>query len=398
MADFAPSNIVRSLPNQFFIQQANRIASYRSKGADIIDLASGNPDQPTPPHLIEALKKGADQSANHGYPPFHGKQELREAVATYYRREYGVEINPETEVAIFNGAAIGISALPQALLNKNDLAVVPDPYYPLYSSSMALAGANLYYIDTQEENGYLPNYNDVPEQVWKEAKILLLNYPNNPTGAVADEDFFKKTVALAEKYNICIFNDFAYGAFGFFKEKPRSLLQTPHAKDCGIEVYTLSKTYNMAGWRVGFAVGNASVIHSINRLLEHAHSSIFGDVQDAAAAALTGTQVSVESMRQLYEHRCQVLIESFNNIGWKIKKPGGSFFVWAKIPDGYTSESFTEALLSKAHVAVSPGNGFGKKGEGFVRISLLADESKIKEAAYRISHSKLLRNTVTMPR
>lgn len=390
MVRFAPSNVVKALPSHFFIQQKIKINTKINQGIDIIDLANGNPDQPTPDYLVNTLKSAVSERKNHGYPPFHGKRSLKEAIAAFYDREYGVSINPDTEISIFHGATVGLSVIPQALLNEKDMVVIPDPYYPLYDSAISLTGANTYYVPAKEENKYLPNLKEVPDEVWKRTKLLLLNYPNNPTGAVADNEFYKTVIQLAEKYQFAVVNDFAYAAFGFSGEKPISLLQTIGAKEYGIEIYTLSKTFNMAGWRIGFAVGNKSIIQHVNRLLEHTHSSIFGAVQDTAEKALLESQAVVQGLSKRYCERLEILLESFQKIGLRLEKPSGTFFVWAKVPPSYTSESFAAALLSEANVAVSPGTGFGKNGEGYVRISLLADTEKIKEAASRIEQSGVL--------
>ncbi len=385
--DFKPSNVVNELPGNYFNAMKEKIAQYRSTGIDVIDLASGNPDQPTPEHIIQALKEAIDQPENQGYPPFYGKKSTLEAISAFYKREYKVELDPETEIAVFNGSGIGIVGIPQSLLNPGDILLTADPAYPAYYAAASLARALVQTIPVYEKDGYLPDYETVPQEILRQVKLLLLNYPNNPTGAIATEEFWEQTIAFAAKQQIPVLNDFAYGAFGFDGHKPLSLLQTPGAKEYAVETYTLSKTYNMAGWRFGFAVGNASIIAALKHYHTQAYSTIFGAVQDAAAVALLGSQESVQQLGLLYEQRRDVLVHKLRSIGWNVPSPKGTFFAWFRVPEGYTSETFATQLLEEAHVAVAQGEGFGTEGRAYVRVSLVNSEERLSEAVERIART-----------
>ena len=378
------SNKLQRLPEQFFAKLAARVAQKVSDGHDVINLGQGNPDQPTFPHIIESLQQAATDPQNHKYPPFSGVAELRQAAVDFYKREYGVELDPNTEVAILGGTKIGLVELPLALLNEGDTMLLPDPGYPDYLSGVQLAGAKFEPMPLVAANAFLPNYDALSDDVKAAAKLMYINYPNNPTGATADLAFYEKTIAFARENNIAVAHDFAYGAIGFDGQKPVSFLQAEGAKEIGIELYTLSKSYNMAGWRVGFAVGNAKIIAAINLLQDHLFCSIFPAIQYAAATALQGDQSDVETLRATYESRRNVLVEEARRIGWDVVAPSGSFFAWLPVPKGYTSEQFTDILLDEANIAVASGNGFGEHGEGYVRVGLLTDEARLKEAMARI--------------
>jgi L-glutamine---4-(methylsulfanyl)-2-oxobutanoate aminotransferase len=385
MMKFYPqSDLLNSLPKQFFASLVKKVSKYVADGYDVINLGQGNPDQPTPEHIVMKLQEAAANPLNHKYSPFQGHKYLKEAAASFYQREYGVELDPEHEVAILFGGKAGLVEIPQCLLNPGDSILVPDPGYPDYWSGVALAQANMVTMPLLEENEFLPVYENIDSETLDKAKLMFLNYPNNPTGASATPDFFAKTVELANQYNVCVVHDFAYGAIGFDGQKPISFLQTDGAKDVGIEIYTLSKTYNMAGWRVGFAVGNRSVISALELMQDHLYVSIFGAIQEAAAEALTAPQDCVEELNALYESRRNVLINGLKSIGWDVKAPQGSFFAWLKVPEEYTSEEFADYLLEKAQIAVAPGIGFGSYGEGYVRVGLLTSEERMQEAVRRI--------------
>ncbi|MBS8263221.1 pyridoxal phosphate-dependent aminotransferase [Mesobacillus boroniphilus] len=382
--EFAQSDLLKSLPKQFFASLVQKVGAYTEKGADIINLGQGNPDQPTPQHIVEKLKQAADNPINHKYSPFRGLRSLKEAAAAFYKRQYGVDLDPEEEIAILFGGKAGLVEIPQCLLNPGDSILVPDPGYPDYWSGVELAKARMVTMPLREENGFLPDYTELSAGELDKAKLMFLNYPNNPTGAVADKEFFDRTIELARKNEICVVHDFAYGAIGFDGNQPQSFLQSKGAKDVGIEIYTLSKTYNMAGWRVGFAAGNKSVIAAINLLQDHMYVSLFGAVQEAAAEALLGSQECVAELNDLYESRRNILIDGLTNIGWQVTAPKGSFFAWLNVPEPFTSVEFADFLLEKAHIAVAPGVGFGEHGEGFVRVGLLTSEERLYEAVSRI--------------
>ncbi|MEH7445049.1 pyridoxal phosphate-dependent aminotransferase [Bacillus sp. JJ1122] len=382
--EFQQSDLLKSLPKQFFASLVQKVGRYTELGADVINLGQGNPDQPTPGHIVEKLKEAAENPLNHKYSPFRGMRSFKEAAAEFYQREYGVHLDPEEEIAILFGGKAGLVEIPQCLLNPGDTILVPDPGYPDYWSGVELAKAKMVTMPLREENGFLPDYSEIKKEVLSEAKLMFLNYPNNPTGAIADENFFDDTIKFAKENEICVVHDFAYGAIGFDGKHPYSFLQAEGAKDVGIEIYTLSKTYNMAGWRVGFAAGNKSVIAAINLLQDHMYVSLFGAVQEAAAEALLSSQQCVSELNELYESRRNVLIEGLKKIGWNITAPKGSFFAWLKVPEPFTSIEFADFLLDKAHIAVAPGVGFGEYGEGYVRVGLLTSEDRLREAVSRI--------------
>ncbi|WP_212935628.1 pyridoxal phosphate-dependent aminotransferase [Bacillus hominis] len=392
---FQPSDIVTSLPTQFFASLVAKVNKVVAAGHDVINLGQGNPDQPTPQHIVKALQDAAEKTIHHKYPPFRGHESLKEAVATFYQREYGVVVNPKTEVAILFGGKAGLVELPICFTNPGDSILVPDPGYPDYLSGVALAKAQFETMPLIAENNFLPDYTKIDDSIAERAKLMFLNYPNNPTGATASKDFFDETIHFANKHNILVVHDFAYGAIGFDGQKPVSFLQADGAKDTGIEIYTLSKTFNMAGWRIAFAVGNESVIETINLLQDHMYVSIFGAVQDAAREALLSSQSCVIDLVNSYESRRNTLISACHSIGWNVDIPTGSFFAWLPVPEGYTSEQFSDILLEKAHVAVAPGIGFGEHGEGYVRVGLLHTEERLREAIHRIEKLNFFKKSLT---
>lgn len=389
--NFEQSTLLKQLPDQFFAALVQKAAKKINEGVDVINLGQGNPDQPTPQHIVEAMEEAVRKPVHHKYSSFRGSQALKEAVCEFYSREYGVTLDRDTEVAILFGGKGGLVELPLCLLNPGDTVLVPDPGYPDYMSGVALAKAEMEMMPLTAENNFLPDYGRIPSQKMKDAKLMYLNYPNNPTGAAATAPFFEETVKAAKDNSICVVHDFAYGAIGFDHKKPISFLQTKGAKDIGIEIYTLSKTYNMAGWRVGFAVGNASVIEAINLYQDHMYVSLFGAVQEAAVTALLSEQSCVDQLVELYEKRRNVWVKAVREIGWDVESPAGSFFVWHPVPKGYTSVEFSDLLLEKAGVVVAPGEGFGAYGQGYVRVGLLTSEQRLREAAERIGELGLFR-------
>jgi L-glutamine---4-(methylsulfanyl)-2-oxobutanoate aminotransferase len=391
MKQFPPSELLTSLPKQFFASLVKKVGEYISQGFDVINLGQGNPDQPTPSHIVARLQDAAVNPINHKYSPFQGHHYLKQAAADFYFREYGVTLDPDKEVAILFGGKAGLVEIPQCLLNPGETILVPDPGYPDYLSGVALAKAEIVTMPLREQNNFLPDYKELEEDVLSKAKLMFLNYPNNPTGATATREFFDETIKLANEHDICVVHDFAYGAIGFDGEKPLSFLQVEGAKEVGIEIYTLSKTFNMAGWRVGFAVGNKSVISAIELLQDHLYVSLFGAVQEAAAEALTGPQDCVKELTELYERRRNVLIDGLHSIGWNVTAPKGSFFAWLKVPEGKSSEEFANILLEQAHIMVAPGIGFGEFGEGYVRVGLLSSEQRLAEAVERISRLEIFK-------
>ncbi|ETP69156.1 aminotransferase [Planomicrobium sp. HSC-17F08] len=383
------SNRLQQLPTQFFSKLAAKTSQALAEGRDIINLGQGNPDQPTPEHIIKAMQEAVADPKNHKYSPFRGIPEMRQAAADFYKREYGVDIDPDTEVAVLAGTKIGLVELPLVFLNPGELMLLPDPGYPDYLSGTPLAEARFETFPLKAENGFLPDYAEIPHEAKEQAKLMYLNYPNNPTGAVATPRFFEETVAFAKENELAVVHDFAYGAVGFDGIKPPSFLQTDGAKEVGVEMYTLSKTYNMAGWRIGFAVGNPKMIEGLNLIQDHLFAGLSPALQLAAVEALTGDQRCVNELVGMYERRRTVLKEECARIGWKIEAPKGSFFAWLPVPKGFTSVEFADYLLEHANISTAAGSGFGESGEGYIRVGLLVDEARIAEAISRVEKLKL---------
>lgn len=379
------SKKMNNLPEQFFAKLSQNVANALAEGRDVINLGQGNPDRPTPVHIIEAMQQATADASMHKYAPFRGTVELKEAIAQFYKREYDVDIDPNREVAVLFGAKAGLVELPMVLLDDGDTMLLPDPGYPDYLSGVALANIQFETMPLTAENAFLPDYTQLTDAQKQAAKLLYINYPNNPTGAVATPSFFDETVQFARDNDIAVMHDFAYGSLGFDGVKPPSFLQTAGAKEVGVEFYTLSKTYNMAGWRVGFAVGNAEIIEGLNLIQDHLYCSLFPAIQHAAAVALTSPQHCVAEQLAIYEGRRNTLKRAAENIGWHIDVPAGSFFAWLPVPKGLTSSEFANLLLEKADVAVADGNGFGQYGEGYVRVGLLVDDARLEEAMQRIA-------------
>ncbi|WP_411347299.1 pyridoxal phosphate-dependent aminotransferase [Paenibacillus sp. WLX2291] len=393
-----PAGMMNELPEQFFAKLVQDVNRHVNAGHDVINLGQGNPDQPTPPHIVEELREAAGNPQYHKYSPFTGYPFLKEAIAKRYKEDYDVDLDPQTEVAILFGGKTGLIEISQILLEKGDICLVPDPGYPDYWSGVALSGAEMSFMPLTEDQAYLPDYSAISPDVLERAKLMFLNYPNNPTSATAPLSFYEETVAFARRNQVVVASDFAYGAIGFDGQKPVSFLQVPGAKEVGVEFYTLSKTYNMAGWRVAFALGNSEIIRLINLMQDHVYVSLFGGIQAAAARALTDDQQCVTDLVDRYESRRNAFFEELDKIGWKAEAPKGSFFCWLPLPEGMDSRQFATLLLEQAHVAVAPGIGFGTGGEGYVRIGLLTSEERLREAVQRIGKLNLFGKNETESR
>lgn len=375
---------LNTLPPQFFAAMVAKVNKAIAAGHDVINLGQGNPDLPTPPHIVESLRTEVLDPITHKYPPFSGLIELKQAVSQWYKQEFNVDLDPATEVAILFGGKTGLVEISQCLLNPGDVCLTPDPGYPDYWSGVALAGGEMHMMPLLRENGFLPDYSRIPQDKLDKAKLMFLNYPNNPTSATASLSFYEDTVRFAEKNGVVVAADFAYGAIGFDGEKPVSFLQAPGAKEVGVEFYTLSKTYNMAGWRVGFCLGNKDVVAAINLIQDHYYCSVPAFIQRAAVTALTSSQDCVRELVETYQKRRDVFVGGLREAGWDVLMPKGSFFTWVPVPRGYTSMEFSDLLLERAHVMVAPGNGFGTSGEGYVRVGLLSPEARLQEAVERM--------------
>ncbi|WP_207942542.1 aminotransferase [Enterococcus sp. DIV2402] len=378
------SKILQELPPQFFAHLVQQVNQKIAEGQDVINLGQGNPDQPTPSGIIETLQQAVENPLNHKYSQFRGNQFFKQAAADFYLEHYGVTLDPETEIAVMGGSKIGLVELPLALLNPGDRLLLPDPGYPDYLSGVVLAQIEKELLPLLPENGYLPDYETVDKEKLEQAKLLFLNYPNNPTGAQATSEFFDQTVSFAKEHEIAVVHDFAYGALGTNEEAPVSFLQSSGAKEVGVELYTLSKTYNMAGWRIAFAAGNAEIIEAINIIQDHLFVGLFPALQEAGAYALKSNE-KVDELVALYNRRRKAFVEAAAQIGWQAYPSTGAFYAWMPVPKGYTSRSFAEFLLNEVAVAVAPGNGFGDGGEGYVRVGLLVEEERLQEAIARIA-------------
>lgn len=381
---FEEATRVKNLPAYLFARIEKLIEEKREAGVDIISLGIGDPDMPTPNYIIDELKKEAENPVNHQYPSSVGMLSYRQAVADWYKRRFGVELDARTEVVSLIGSKEGIAHISWCYLDPGDIALVPDPGYPVYGGGSILAGARPYYMPLKAEKGFLPDLSAIPTDVARKAKIMFINYPNNPTGAVAGEEFFKEVVDFAREYNILVCHDAAYSEIAYDGYKPLSFMQIPGAKDVGIEFHSVSKTFNMTGWRIGWAVGHPDVINALGRLKSNLDSGQFQAIQYAAMKGLKGSDDFVKKMCQIYQERRDIFVDALNEMGWKLEKPKATFYVWAPVPEGYTSESFAETVLEKAGVVITPGTGYGAEGAGYFRVALTVSKERMLEAVERM--------------
>jgi len=372
-----------------FAELARLKAEARAAGRDLVDFGIGDPDQPTPPHIVEALCEAAYDPITHQYDETgKGLPEFRQAAASWYRDRFGVSLDPDTEVLRLIGAKEGIAHLAWAILNPGDLALLPDPGYPVYKVASMFAGAELHFMPLREGAGYLPDLAAIPAEVLRRAKLMYLCYPNMPTGAVAGLDFYRHLVEFARGRGMLVCLDMAYSELYYDGIRPHSLLEVEGGKDTAIEIHSLSKTYNMTGWRIGYAVGKPEALNALEKLKSNVDSGAFLAIQRAAVAALIGPQECVDRMRAIYQKRRDMLVEGLAEIGWHMPKPKATCYVWAPVPEGYTSAGMAETLLREAGVLVTPGSAYGEHGEGYVRFSLTVQggdaEARIAEAVARI--------------
>jgi LL-diaminopimelate aminotransferase len=361
------------------VEISRKIAERKAKGQDVVSFGIGDPDIPTPAHIIERLCKEAHVPANQRYPESEGLPELRKTIAGWYQKRFGVTLDPEKEVAPLIGSKEGIAHVALCLLNPGDIALITDPGYPVYTIGTKLAGGTPYYLPISPKNNFLPDLDNIPGDVLEKTKVLWLNYPNNPTGAVADLKFFNKAVEFAKKHDICICHDGPYSEVAFDGYTPVSFLQAEGAKDVGIEFHSLSKTYNMTGWRIGMAVGNAQAINALKIMKSNLDSGIPQAIQYAAIEALNGPQNCIKEHNDIYQRRRDLIVDTLNKMGLEAQPPKASLYIWAKVPHGFTSVEFTNDLLDKVGVVVTPGTGYGSNGEGYVRLSLtIADALLLK--------------------
>lgn len=375
---------IQSLPPYLFARIEKKIEEKKAQGVDIISLGIGDPDQPTPGYVIDKMIEEVQNPVNHGYPSSVGMLSYRRSVANWYKRRFDVDLDPGTEVVTLIGSKEGIANINYCYVDPGDINLIPDPGYPVYGIGTLLAGGEPYYMPLLAENGFLPDLDAIPEDVVNKAKILWINYPNNPTGAVATLDFFRRVVGFAKKHNLLVCHDNAYSEMAFDGYQPPSFLQAEGAKEVGIEFNSLSKPFNMTGWRIGWAVGNAEAIETLGRYKSNVDSGAFQAVQYAGMAGLDGDGQSVESMKEIYQERRNILVSGLNSMGWNLEYPKATFYLWVPVPKGYTSAEFAELVLEKAGVIITPGNGYGQHGEGYFRLSLTVATERIVEALDRM--------------
>mgnify|MGYP006280452597 FL=1 len=386
------SNRIKNLPPYLFAEIDKMINNAKADGMDVINFGIGDPDQPTPDNIVDKMKEAIQDPTTHSYPSYEGLVEFRTAVSRKYKKRFDVELDPETEVVSLIGSKEGIAHLPLCYINPGDYALVPDPGYPVYKTSILLADGNPIMMPLKEENDFLPDLDAIKEDDAERAKIMFLNYPNNPTGAMASLEFFEEVIEFAKKYNIIIAHDAAYTDIYLDDEIPHSILEVEGAKDVAIEFNSLSKPYNMTGWRIGWACGKEDVIESLGRLKTNIDSGIFEAIQYAGIEALYNAEDSIKEVTELYKERRDLLVEGLNDLGWSVKPNKASFYLWIEVPEDISSSEFSKKLFKKTGVFFTPGIGWGDYGENFLRIALTVNKERIKEAILRIKENDFIYN------
>ncbi len=379
-----PPERLKKLPPYLFVEVDRRKRELRAKGKDVIDLGVGDPDLPTPDFIIEALYQAARDPKNHRYALDAGLPELRETFAEWFEGRFGVKLDPYEEILPLLGSKEGIAHLPLAVLNPGEVALVPDPCYPVYKSATHFAGAVPYLMPLLESKNFLPDYDSIDSGVLEKSRLLFLNYPNNPTAACAPREFFERSVAFAREHGILIAQDAAYSEMTYDEYVAPSILEIEGAKEVAIEFHSLSKSYNMTGWRVGFAVGNREAIKLLAKVKTNIDSGIFQAVQLAGKAALEKGKSVLKDSLGIYQKRRDLFVSGLRRLGWKVEPPKATFYVWIPVPPGSTSQELGLKLLEEAHIVMTPGNGFGPNGEGYIRASLTIGEARLLEALKRI--------------
>jgi LL-diaminopimelate aminotransferase len=378
------SDRVRDLPPYLFAEIDRIVNEKICQGVDVIDFGIGDPDLPTPPHVVERLCREAADPSNHRYPSYQGMPEFREAAAAWMFRRFGVTMDPDKEMLALVGSKEGIAHFPITFLNPGDVALVPDPAYPVYQTATILCGAIPYYVPLRENRHYLPDLSAIPEEAWRKAKLFFINYPNNPTAAVADLGFFEELVQYCRKHEVILAHDNAYSEITYDGYVAPSVLEIPGAKEVTIEFHSLSKTYNMTGWRIGFCAGGEKIMEAFRRVKTNIDSGVFNAIQLAAISALEGTRSYLEETLKIYSRRREKLVNGLRNMGWEADMPKATLYVWMKVPEGYDSKGFTRELLERAGVVVAPGSAYGPNGEGYIRFSLTISDSRLEEGLQRI--------------
>jgi LL-diaminopimelate aminotransferase len=375
---------VKNLPPYLFATIDEMKKKALSKGVDVIDLSIGDPDIPTPRHIVEAMKRAVQRPSNHRYPSYEGMSSFRAAVADWYKRRFRVSLDPRWEVLSLIGSKEGIGHIPLAFVNPGDVVLVPSPGYPVYPVGTLFAGGKSYPMPLLEKNKFLPDFSVIPKSILKRARLMFINYPNNPTSAVAGKAFYENVVRVAEEYNIIVCHDAAYSEIYYDGRRPISFMQVKGAREVGIEFHSLSKTYNMTGWRIGFAVGKKEVIAGLGKIKTNIDSGVFQAIQEASITALQTDEATISDIRDIYQERRDALYNGLKKLGLHAIKPLATFYLWTKVPSGFDSSGFVAHLLEEAGVLGTPGNGFGKPGEGYVRFALTVPAKRIEEAVKRI--------------
>ena len=378
------SDLITNLPPYHFADAKKRIADRKAAGIDVISLSMGDPDLPAPQSVLDRLCETLQNPENTRYPEYRGMHQLHEAIAAWFERRFSIELTPERDILPLLGSKEGLAYVGASVLNAGDVSLIPDPYYPVYVTASTTVGARPYILPLREENNYLPDLTSIPQEVLAKSRLLWLNYPNNPTAACADRDFFEKAVAFARKHNLFIIHDMAYAEVYFDDFRPMSILQIPGANEVAVELHSLSKTYNMAGFRVGMLVGNAALVDAVGRLKSNIDSGMFRPIQYAAIEALHLPASWLEERNAIYRKRRDLLVEGCNALGMKTQTPKAGLYIWAAIPQGFTSRAYANWLFDKTGVFVTPGTNFGDAGEGYVRISMTAPDERIETAIQRM--------------
>ncbi|TQD25670.1 LL-diaminopimelate aminotransferase [Methanolobus vulcani] len=379
------SDRINSLPPYLFATIDESKAAIRAKGVDVIDLGVGDPDQPTPAHIVESMCEAVRNPETHTYPSYTGMMSFRKAAADWCKESRGLELDPASEVLTMIGSKEGVAHIPLAFINPGDVALCPDPAYPVYKIGTQFAGGEPHIMPLMAENNFLPDFDAIPKDKLEKAKLMFLNYPNNPTAAVADKKFFEEVVQFAKDNDIIVIHDNAYSEMTYDGYQAPSFLSVDGAMDVGIELYSLSKTYNMTGWRLAFAVGNKDIIAGVGKVKSNVDSGAFDAIQMAGITALSSSQQCVADMNTIYEERRDALLKGLNEVGLDVKSPKATFYVWAPVPDGYDSMGFAKLLLEEAGIVATPGVGFGTYGEGYIRFALTRPVDRINEAVERMS-------------
>jgi LL-diaminopimelate aminotransferase len=375
---------IEHLPPYLFAEIDRKAGLKRAKGIDVISLGIGDPDHPTPERIVSAMGRAIHDPKNHQYPSYYGAKKYRDACSQWMSRRFGVEVDADTETLALIGSKEGIAHIFLAFVDPGDVTLVPGAGYPVYHTGGILAGGESYFMPMTEENGFLADFSSTPADVLKRAKMMFLSYPNNPTSAIANEAYFDRAIAFAREHDLLLIHDNAYSEIGYDGYRAPSLLERPGAKDVAIELLSCSKAYNMTGWRVAFACGNAQAIKALGTVKSNIDSGVFTAVQDAAIEAFAGPQSEIDAMCAMYQGRRDLVVDALAKIGIRAATPKATIYVWANVPDGYTSASFAEHLLEAANVIVPAGSAYGPSGEGFVRISLTTPDDRLAEAVARI--------------